>query len=338
MKTAILTLVIWAGAAGGLARADGTPKIQFDKTVYDFGKTGEVHQVGGTFVFHNVGDGVLTLEKPATSCGCTVANLKSNTLKPGEVGELSFTLNVGPGRATLQKHITVTSNDPKNPKVDLTVQAEYIPIYEVTPLNFYVDNLRVDSTTNVVVTVARTDNKKLVLTGAEGSKPWIQAKLAPGITNDSARVSIELKPVGPPARFYESVRVYSADTNQPAFNIQVSGRSVGDVAFTPELVYFMINPNSVVNGKLQEAYSRQRLVINSTAPGRTVIVHNLVSSLKEITAELKPLEMGKQYEVIARLTEVPQTNLVGTISFETDVPSQPKMTVPVMVNVNLQKN
>ena len=133
MKRTLLTLTLCLNVAG-LAWADGTPKIQFDKTTFDFGKTSLVHQVAGTFIFTNVGDSVLTLEKPTTSCGCTVANLKTNALQPGERGELAFTLNVGPNRATLQKHITVTSNDPKNPKVDLTVLAEYIPIFDLVPL------------------------------------------------------------------------------------------------------------------------------------------------------------------------------------------------------------
>ena len=196
MKQAVLTILVCAGAAANLARADSAPKIQFDKTVYDVGKTSEVHQVGGSFVFQNVGDALLKLEKPATQCGCTVANLKTNILQPGEKGELTFTLNVGPNRATLRKNITIASNDPKNPKVDLTIQAEYIPIFEVTPPNFHLDNLRLDSTTNFAVAVARTDNKNLALTRAETSKPWIQAKIEPGKTNGSSRISIELKPIG----------------------------------------------------------------------------------------------------------------------------------------------
>jgi len=338
MKQAVLTILVCAGAAGNWAWADSAPKIQFDKTVYDVGKTSEVHQVGGAFVFQNVGDAILKLEKPVTQCGCTVANLKTNLLQPGEKGELTFTLKVGPNRAALQKHITVASNDPKNPKVDLTIQAEYIPIFEITPPNFYLDNLRLDSTTNFAVVVTRTDNKNLVLARAETSKPWIQAKIEPGKTAESSRISIELKPTGAPARFYETVRVYSSDTNQPAFTIPVSGRLVGDVACHPDMLYFSIFPNALVNGKLQDGYARQRLMITSTTPGRLVALSNLTSSLKELSAELKPLENGKQYELVARLNEIPQASVAGTLTFETDQPNQPKVNIPVTINVNLNKN
>ena len=77
------------------AQAEGTPKIQFDQTVYDFGKTSQVATVSGVFKFKNVGDGILKLEPPKPSCGCTVAELKPDTLKPGETGELPFSLHLG---------------------------------------------------------------------------------------------------------------------------------------------------------------------------------------------------------------------------------------------------
>src|SRR5438093_71139 len=78
----------------------GTPKIKFDNTIYDFGKTSQVDHVTGIFIFHNEGDGVLKVEKPQPSCGCTVAGVKPDVLQPGEKGELTFTLNLGKARAT----------------------------------------------------------------------------------------------------------------------------------------------------------------------------------------------------------------------------------------------
>src|SRR6476619_1745054 len=95
MRIPLWALAISAGLISGLARGEGTPKIQFDQTVYDFGKTSQVERVTGTFTFKNAGDGVLKINKPTTSCGCTVASLKSDVLQPGEKGELTFTLNLG---------------------------------------------------------------------------------------------------------------------------------------------------------------------------------------------------------------------------------------------------
>ena len=59
------------GAMCVAAQAEGTPKIQFDQLVYDFGKTSQVATVSGVFKFKNIGDGILKLEPPKPSCGCT---------------------------------------------------------------------------------------------------------------------------------------------------------------------------------------------------------------------------------------------------------------------------
>src|ERR1700690_4584809 len=76
--------------AAAAAPAGPAPKISFDKTVYDFGTTSMVQSLTGTFTFHNDGPGVLEVKKPTTSCGCTVAGVKPDSLKQGEKGELGF--------------------------------------------------------------------------------------------------------------------------------------------------------------------------------------------------------------------------------------------------------
>src|SRR5437899_141971 len=158
MKRSVLSSVILATVGCSLALGQGTPKIQFDKTVYDFGKVSQVERVEGKFTFSNVGDADLKIEKPTTSCGCTVAALKTNLLKAGEKGELGFTLNIPPSRAKLEKQIYVTSNDAQTPRVTLTVKAEHEPLYDFNPsmLNL---TLHQGLTTNIIITVQRTDGQ-----------------------------------------------------------------------------------------------------------------------------------------------------------------------------------
>ncbi|MGD0652672.1 MAG: DUF1573 domain-containing protein [Verrucomicrobiia bacterium] len=132
--TTLLAAVLWTGAMGIAALAEGAPKIQFDQTVYDFGKTSQVASVSGVFKFKNTGDGLLKVEPPKPSCGCTVAGLKPDTLPPGETGELPFTLSLGQVKAQFEKHIAVKSNDPQTPEVSLTIKVDYTPLYDINPM------------------------------------------------------------------------------------------------------------------------------------------------------------------------------------------------------------
>ena len=216
MNRGLLFTLISLGAICGLAAAEstpptppagavkpsaGAPKIKFDKTIYDFGKTSQVEHVTGTFTFQNIGDGVLKLEKPQTSCGCTVAGVKPEVLEPGEKGELTFTLSLGRSRAVLQKMITVTCNDPGTPRTMLTVKADYTPLYEIAPISFNL-SIRKGESTNVSVRVTRTDGKKINVTKIQPSQSWIEAKFEPGApsatdaTNETVKVSATLKLLG----------------------------------------------------------------------------------------------------------------------------------------------
>src|SRR6266404_748442 len=103
-----MLLVGWFIAAA----AQAAPKIEFDRMVYDFGKTSLVDSVTGKFIFTNTGDEVRKVGEAKTSCGCTVAKILTDTLKPGDKGELEFTLTVGQYAQKFHKEIRVSSNDP----------------------------------------------------------------------------------------------------------------------------------------------------------------------------------------------------------------------------------
>src|SRR5262249_6798028 len=154
--------VWWAGLSSGLLWG-AAPKIQFDKYTCDLGKTSQVDHVAGKFIVRNTGDAVLKLDPPVPSCGCVKPSLSRNTVPPGEEAELTFTINVGPTHMQIAKFISVTANDPQNPKTDLGVRVEYIPLFDVSPNWLIFDSIREGGATNATVYVKRTDGKKLNL-------------------------------------------------------------------------------------------------------------------------------------------------------------------------------
>lgn len=239
----LLAGALWMGAMCVPAQAEGTPRIRFDQTVYDFGKTSQVATVCGVFKFKNNGDSLLKVEPPTPSCGCTVADLKPNTLPPGATGELSFTLNLGLYRATLEKHIAVKSNDPQAPEVSLTIKVDYTPLYDINPMTLAPSLAFGVKDTDQFTTITRTDGKPLHLVRLDASKPWITAKVEPGAQTDeaTARIRVTVEREGPPRRFNEFVHVYAAEqTNTPVSTIYVYGQMMGEVSLTPEALYWSL--------------------------------------------------------------------------------------------------
>jgi len=335
MKTTLFTAAFWTGAWCVAALADGTPKIQFDQTLYDFGKTSQVATVSGVFKFKNAGAGILKVEPPKPSCGCTVAELKPDTLPPGATGELAFTLNLGLSRATMEKHIAVRSNDPLTPEVSLTIKVDYTPLYDLNPMTLSPSLAFGVNDTVQFTTLIRTDGKPLRIARLDASKPWIKATVEPGAkTNEAAaRIRVAIQRDGPPRRFNEYVHVYTTgQTNTPVSSIYLYGQVMGEISLSPEALYWSITDAAKTPVEGPEGLITRRVAIRS-ANGQTFELKNPQSTIKGIKVELVPKEAGKVYELVARLDDVPASTVSGNVSFETSVAAQSRIEVPVIVHV-----
>jgi hypothetical protein len=334
MKTAITVVVLLASGAVHLALAEGAPKIQFDKTVYDFGVVTQAAQLSGTFAFTNAGDAVLKVEKPAPTCGCTVAGIKPDTLQPGEKGELTFTLNIPPNRIKLEKQIVVASNDPENPKVSLTIKADHQPLYEYAPMMLNV-NVHQGATTNVVVEVKRTDGQKLVVSKITTKEGWITAKTEPAEppSDAAARIVVNLKAGGDPRRVGDWVHVHTDNPDKPAFSVFANVRVTGDVVWEPDAIVWSINDPELVRQQRQEAMITRRLSVTAAVSEPKLAVSNLQSTLPGVGLEVVPGEAGKPCMIVAKLNDVPSQTVSGTLTFETNLTNQSKVQVPLIVSI-----
>jgi len=335
MKMMLFAATVWTSAGCIAALAGDAPKIQFDQPVYNFGKTSQVETVSGVFKFKNAGSGILKVEPPKPSCGCTIASLKPDTLAPGESGELAFTLNLGPSKSLLEKHIAVSSNDPQTPELSLTIKVDYTPLYDINPMTLAPLLAFGVNDTDQLTTITRTDGKPLHLVRLDASKPWITATMEPGAKADdsTAHIRVAIKREGTPRHFSEFIHVYAAgQTNTPVSSIYIYGQVMGEVSLNPEALYWSVSSATNSPAERPEALFLRRVTIHS-AGGQTLELKNPQCTIKGIKVELIPKEAGKVYELVARLDEVPASPIGGNVTFETSVAAQPRMEVPVIVNV-----
>jgi len=334
-STTLLAGALWLGALLAANQAQAAPKLQFESLVYDFGKTSQVEPVTGVFKFKNTGDEVLKLEQPKPSCGCTLTELKTDTLKPGESGELPFTLHLGQAKAVFDKRIAVKSNDPATPEVSLVIKADYTPLYAVNPLTLSPKLAFGQNDTAQSTTITRTDGKPLRIARLHVSQPWIKATVTPESKADSAsaNISVVVTREGAPRRFNEYVHVYAVgQTNTPVASIYVYGQIMGEISLSPEALYWSITGTAKSTDTRPEAMVVRRVTIRS-ADGKAITLKNPQSTIKGIKVELTMKESGQVYELVARLDEMPLATVSGNISFETSVASQARIEVPVIVNV-----
>jgi hypothetical protein len=100
----------------------GSPVIEFDERVHDFGVVNQDMFLKHQFVIKNAGSAVLAIRNVSTSCGCVTATVERKAIPPGGSSPLEVTLGMrffsGQGNKTLQ----IDSNDPSHPTSTLEIK------------------------------------------------------------------------------------------------------------------------------------------------------------------------------------------------------------------------
>jgi hypothetical protein len=96
-------------------------KIKFDTTTYDFGTIKEGQKVETEFKFTNIGDSLLRIRKVKGSWGCTASNAEKSILKKGESSKINVSIATEGKSGKIMKTVTVISNDPVNPNIQLNI-------------------------------------------------------------------------------------------------------------------------------------------------------------------------------------------------------------------------
>ena len=101
--------------------ADNGPRIRFDKALYDFGEIASGQKVTHVFMYTNVGNKPLQINRVDSSCVCTEV-FSSGPTPPGLSGEISVTYHAQSQIGVSTQQIRVISNDRRKPVTILTIK------------------------------------------------------------------------------------------------------------------------------------------------------------------------------------------------------------------------
>jgi hypothetical protein len=302
------------------------PTLKFDTDAYDFGTTNAFKTLTGTFTFHNVSSVPLKFKQPQTTCGCAVARVTPDCLQPGARGELEFNLNLSLFMRGPVEKLIYLETEPAGFVNVLHVKANLIPLYDTDPLSLNFNDIRIGSRTNATVRLWRNDTKPLEITRLAASQSNVTARLEPIATNNTARLQIDFRVEGPPRWFYERVYIFSTlNPTQEVAAVPIYARIVGDVVLSREEIYW-----AVVN---LEQPGFRTLRVKASDPTRQLEIKNLACSLPYVALETAPGAGGVGYEITARLRRLPAATERGAITFDTNMPTQPRITVPLIINM-----
>ncbi len=115
-------------------QSTGTPKVEVvGGTEFNFGTMLHGDSQSHSFVFRNIGDGPLNLDMGSSTCKCTVGELKSSILKPGEETEVTLTWNAISIAADYGQSAVIHTNAPDTPEVQLRIRGKVTDSYVIEP-------------------------------------------------------------------------------------------------------------------------------------------------------------------------------------------------------------
>lgn len=103
------------------------PKLVIKQSSFDFGDIKQGKTVEHTFVLSNGGEALLKITDVKATCGCTAAVPEKKELKPGESTKLVVKFNSAGRQGKQNKTVSISSNDPQNPKMVITFAGNVIP-------------------------------------------------------------------------------------------------------------------------------------------------------------------------------------------------------------------
>lgn len=125
----IIVLVFGTGAMmaqSNIAKKDNpnAPKMEFRKTIHDYGQVIQGGDGTCEFEFRNTGKEPLILSKPRSSCGCTVPTWPKQPILPGKSEKIKVTYNTKKvGR--INKSVTIYANAANSPVI-LRIKGEVV--------------------------------------------------------------------------------------------------------------------------------------------------------------------------------------------------------------------
>ena len=219
-----MILLIFLGAAS-LPASTGIPKIAFESLELDLGKVAQGDPAKGAFKFRNLGSAILKIVDVVPGCGCTSTLLSAGQIKPGESGEIAITVSTTGITGPMRKTVVVTTNDPKQPEINLIVAVVVEPEVALSQPALFFGNISANrEVTREVILTIPTD-KTIRVVGAESSNKDIRLSLSPVAETNGKRVrlSVTHKAGAKPGYFFGTAVIKTTSRRTPELTLGIRG-------------------------------------------------------------------------------------------------------------------
>lgn len=126
MRKITITLLLTLIFSGAMFAQDKS-RVEFDKTVYDYGDVKEEVEIAmSEFEFTNSGKTPVVIQRVTASCGCTAPTYTREPVLPGKKGSIKVAYHTLYRPGNFRKNVRVYTNVPDT-VYTLTIKGNVIP-------------------------------------------------------------------------------------------------------------------------------------------------------------------------------------------------------------------
>jgi hypothetical protein len=306
------------------------PQVTVDEPIADVGKVVKGETVRHEFIVRNTGTAPLEIREVRPACGCTVVEF-DKTIAPGASGKVTASLDTsGLASGGGSKAISLFTNDPETPRVQLTMQASVLEYLVFNPgfARFVKGKGNTPGVVENIFYTPRFDG--LEITGVESPFPYLDIQYREA-TDEERRpegkvpqyvltltLDYNKAPVGP---MTGEVAVHTNHPKQKTAWLKVSGFVRPLLAVTP--------PAANYGDIDQPERMTTNFLVKNFAPF-AVQVTKVEEDIEGAEAKVTALEAGKVYNVELKFDpKMPKGAFRGVLKIYTDSKEQPVVEVPL---------
>jgi len=192
MSRLLLAAGAWCAVLILVGTAWAAPAVNVPALEYDFGTIYQGENVRHAFVFSNRGDVPLTVEKVASSCGCTAALASAKVLAPGQSGEVQASFDSTRFQGAISKTVYLYTNDPVQPMVQLKLKGKVQVEVALEPQQVNFGTVAPKRTVKSTVNLVNQGKQEVRLDGLETTAPELVARLSAAVIPPGGKVAVEL--------------------------------------------------------------------------------------------------------------------------------------------------
>jgi hypothetical protein len=296
-----------------------SPLLEMKQTTQDGGTVEEGDTLKFEFKVANRGTADLEIPQVKPSCGCTVPKW-DKVIKPGQEGTIDAEVRTVGFRGAILKHLTVVTNDPQHPQLELSLTAKITPLVQITPGPVALLTLD-DKPASQVFTLERTGGRPMKIVSVNPTVPYLKAELTTLPGDGRYQITATATMDSPMGRSPTPILVKTdlAKGGDITLTLIVDR----GIVTTPPMVYWSIPP-----GELKAPVEGVVTLMRQQTPFH---VKSVAVDDPKLAAKLDTVRDGLEYRVTVRYAGGwTEDRVQKTLTVTTDDPKQPELKIPVL--------